>query len=97
MGLLGTWVPWLAVTDRPIFSFYAATIVPFTVLALTLVIGRLIGPDDATPRRRVAGTVLAGTIVTLVVVNFAWFWPIYTHELITTPDWLERIWLRRWI
>jgi len=32
-----------------------------------------------------------------VIVNFAWFWPIYTGELITTPQWLDRVWFNRWI
>jgi dolichyl-phosphate-mannose-protein mannosyltransferase len=35
--------------------------------------------------------------VLLVILNFAWFWPIYTGELITTPQWLHRIRFRRWI
>ena len=43
------------------------------------------------------GTAVAGAFVVLVIVNFAWFWPIYTDELITTPQWLDRIWFRRWI
>jgi dolichyl-phosphate-mannose-protein mannosyltransferase len=97
VGLLSSWLPFFRYDDRPIFSFYAVTVLPFTVLALTFVIGRLIGPATATSRRRVWGTVLAGGLVTLVVANFAWFWPIYTHELLTTPQWLERIWLHRWI
>ena len=40
---------------------------------------------------------LAGSAVVLVMANFAWFWPIYTNELLTTPEWLDRIWFRRWI
>jgi dolichyl-phosphate-mannose-protein mannosyltransferase len=97
VGLAAAWLPFLRYGDRPIFSFYAVTVVPFTVLALTLAIGRLVGPEDAPPRRRLWGTVVAGALVTLIVANFAWFWPIYTHELLTTPEWLERIWLKRWI
>ena len=39
----------------------------------------------------------AGAFVVLVVMNFAWFWPIYTGEMISTPDWLDRIWFKQWI
>jgi dolichyl-phosphate-mannose-protein mannosyltransferase len=31
------------------------------------------------------------------MLNFAWFWPIYTDQLISTPEWLERVWFRNWI
>jgi len=43
------------------------------------------------------GAVAAGTFVVLVVVNFAWFWPVYTDQLLTTREWLQRIWFRSWI
>jgi hypothetical protein len=35
--------------------------------------------------------------VVLVMVNDPWNWEIYTHQLLTTPEWLDRIWFRRWI
>jgi dolichyl-phosphate-mannose--protein O-mannosyl transferase len=97
VGVLTTWVPFLRYADRPIFSFYAIVTLPFTVLALTLVLGRVLGSPDASPRRRVFGAIIAGAAVVLVMANFAWFWPIYTDQLLTTPQWLDRIWFRRWI
>ena len=96
VGVLTTWVPFFPNADRPIFSFYAITTLPFTIVAVCLVLGRLLGPAAPT-RRRLWGSALAGTFVVLVVLNFAWFWPVYTHELITTPEWLERIWFEAWI
>ncbi|MGH3368569.1 MAG: dolichyl-phosphate-mannose--protein mannosyltransferase [Nocardioidaceae bacterium] len=97
VGVAATWLPWLRYDDRPIFSFYAVATIPFTVVAVTLLLGRLLGASRTSYRTRLAGTVVAGTFVTLVVVNFAWFWPIYTGELLTTAEWLARIWFRRWI
>jgi dolichyl-phosphate-mannose--protein O-mannosyl transferase len=97
VGVLSTWLPWLRFDDRPIFSFYAVTTIPFTVVAVTLLLGRLLGGPRTSYRRRVVGTVLAGTFVVLVVVNFAWFWPIYTGELLTKAEWMQRIWFRGWI
>jgi len=97
VGVLSSWLPWLRYDDRPIFSYYAVTIIPFTVIALTLLLGQLLGDRHASYRRRLWGTVAAGTFVLLVVVNFAWFWPIYTDQLITTPQWLQRVWFREWI
>jgi dolichyl-phosphate-mannose--protein O-mannosyl transferase len=97
VGFASTWLPWLRYDDRPIFSFYAVAMLPFTVIALTLVAGRLIGGPDASEQRRVWGASAAGAFLVLVVMNFAWFWPIYTGEMISTPDWLDRIWFKQWI
>jgi dolichyl-phosphate-mannose--protein O-mannosyl transferase len=97
VGLLSTWLPWVRYDDRPIFSYYAVSILPFTIIAVTLLIGVLMGGPTASYQRRLWGTAVAGAFVVLVVVNFAWFWPVYTGELITTPDWLKRIWFRQWI
>jgi dolichyl-phosphate-mannose-protein mannosyltransferase len=97
VGLVTTWLPWLRYDDRPIFSFYAVATVPFTVLALTLLMGRLLGTTRSSYRQRLSGAVAAGTFLVLVVVNFAWFWPVYTDELLTTPEWLQRVWFERWI
>ncbi len=97
IGLLTTWLPWIRYDERPIFSYYAITTLPFTVIAVTLLLGIVIGGPAASYRRRLWGTAFAGAFVILVIVNFAWFWPIYTGELISTPHWLERIWFRQWI
>ena len=96
VGVASTWLPWLHYADRPIFSYYAIVTLPFTVLAIALAIGTLIGPARQ-GRRRIIGTAIAGTFVVAVIANFAWFWPIYTNGLLTHSEWLERIWFTRWI
>ena len=84
--------------NRPIFSFYAVVTLPFLVLALTLAMGKLIG---TLARARARGVPPAwswpGSFFVLVLVNFAWFWPIWTDELLTHSEWLDRIWFQRWI
>jgi dolichyl-phosphate-mannose--protein O-mannosyl transferase len=97
VGVLASWLPWIPNDDRPIFSYYAIAIIPFTVLAITLCLGTMIGGERASYRRRMWGTSFAGAFVVLVVVNFAWFWPIYVGDLVTTSQWLDRIWFTRWI
>jgi dolichyl-phosphate-mannose--protein O-mannosyl transferase len=67
------------------------------VLALALTIGKLIGHGRAPSRRRTVGVVISGAYLTLVIANFAWFWPIYTDGLLTHASWLDRIWFQRWI
>ncbi len=97
VGAGSTWLPWLMYDDRPIFLFYAVLILPFLVLALTLTMGTLIGPSSAPTRRRTVGVVVAGSFLVLVLLNFAWFWPIWTDGLLTHSEWLDRIWFDRWI
>ena len=97
LGVLASWLPWIPNDDRPIFSYYAIAIIPFTVLAITLCIGTALGGPQASYRRRTWGAALAGAFVVLVVVNFAFFWPVFTGELMTSSQWLSRMWFRRWI
>jgi dolichyl-phosphate-mannose-protein mannosyltransferase len=97
VGTASTWLPWLQYDDRPIFLFYAITTLPFLVVALTLAMGRLIGPSTAPGRRRTTGVVVSGSFFVLVLLNFAWFWPIWTDQLLTHREWMDRIWFSRWV
>jgi len=97
VGVASTWLPWIQYDERPIFSYYAISILPFTIIAIVLCLGRALGGPQASYRRRLWGASFAGAFVVLVAVNFAWFWPVYTGDLISTPHWLMRIWFRQWI
>jgi dolichyl-phosphate-mannose-protein mannosyltransferase len=97
VGAGATWLPWFLYDDRPVFSFYAITVLPFMVLSLALLVGHLVGPDRGPSRRRTAGVVVAGAWFVLVVVAFAWFWPVWTNQLLTHAEWMDRIWFKRWI
>ncbi|WUV25946.1 phospholipid carrier-dependent glycosyltransferase [Kribbella sp. NBC_01484] len=101
VGFITCWVPWFAFDDRPIFFFYAVTMIPFTVMALALVLGKILGParaalGTATPRRLI-GSAVVGAFVVLVVLNFAYIWPILTDKVLPHPDWLSRMWFKSWI
>ncbi|MFV0452770.1 MAG: dolichyl-phosphate-mannose--protein mannosyltransferase, partial [Propioniciclava sp.] len=95
LAAAATYLPWFASTDRPQFFFYTITIIPFTCIGLALVLGLLIGPANSQFRR--AGSIIAGVAVGLVVANFAWFYPIFTDQLLPYSHWLWRMWLRSWI
>jgi dolichyl-phosphate-mannose-protein mannosyltransferase len=52
----------------------------------------------ASADRRLIGTIVAGTYVLLVVICFAYFYPIFVGQLIPYADWSARMWLGgRWI
>jgi dolichyl-phosphate-mannose-protein mannosyltransferase len=97
IGIAVTWLPWLRYDDRPIFSYYAVTILPFLVLGATLLLGEMLGRVDASRTRRTAGATAAGVVLVAVVLAFAWFWPIWTDQLVTNREWLQRMWFKRWI
>lgn len=97
VGVLSSWLPWLSNADRPIFSYYAITFLPFLILGVVLALGRILGPRDATPTRRRVGATVVGAYLVVVLGLFAWFWPIWTDGLLTTGEWLQRIWFKTWI
>jgi dolichyl-phosphate-mannose--protein O-mannosyl transferase len=97
IGVLVTWLPWLRYDDRPIFSYYAIVIEPFLILGAVLLLGEILGRAPAGSPRRTVGAIAAGTVVIAVMLNFAWFWPVYTDGLLTQSEWVQRIWFHRWI
>ena len=96
VGVLAAWLPWFTVTDRPQFFFYAITIIPFSVTALALCLGKVLGPAEPGERRKL-GAFVVGAAVALVGANFAFIYPILTDRVITYQQWLARMWFRFWI
>ncbi len=103
LGAAAGIVPWFIFSDRTMFYFYALPSEPFLVLAVVYVLGALITPSRQKTTflgidRRTMGAVLAGTFVTLVALNFMYFYPIYTGESIPYEAWQARMWMgNRWI
>jgi dolichyl-phosphate-mannose--protein O-mannosyl transferase len=91
------YLPWFLYQDRTIFSFYAVVLVPYLCLAVTMMLGALLGPPGADDRRRIVGAVAAGVLVLLIAWNFIYFFPIYTGQTIPYADWHSRMWLDTWI
>lgn len=90
------WLPWFRFDDRPIFSFYAVTFIPFTIVAICLVMHAFIG-RASTPRRRYVVGLGIGAFCVAAVVAFWFFHPIYTDDLIPYTSWRHRMWWSRWI
>ncbi|MGC5018632.1 dolichyl-phosphate-mannose--protein mannosyltransferase [Micromonospora sp. DT47] len=103
---------WFALDGRTMFSFYAAPVLPFLVLAVVYVLGAIVtptvpdGPAPADPEeaaergadRRMVGGVIVGAYVLLVALCFAYFYPIFVGHVLPYDDWSARMWLDgRWI
>jgi dolichyl-phosphate-mannose-protein mannosyltransferase len=97
VGVAATWLPWFQYDDRPIFSYYASMSLPFLLLSLVLALGEVLGREGASARRRSLGAAAAGSVVVAAMLAFAWFWPIWTDQLVTNRQWVERMWFKRWI
>ena len=95
VAAFSTWIPWFHYDDRPVFFFYAICIIPFTVIVLAMMMGRIIGPSDGPHRKRNA--LIVGGFVSLVVLDFAFIYPILTDQLLTRHQWLLRMWFPSWI
>jgi dolichyl-phosphate-mannose--protein O-mannosyl transferase len=96
-GVAAGYLPWFMYQQRTIFFFYAVVFVPFLCLAVTMMIGAILGPPGSTERRRVVGAAGAGVLMLLIFWNFIYFWPLYTGEAIPIDQWRARMWLDTWV
>jgi dolichyl-phosphate-mannose-protein mannosyltransferase len=96
-GIAGGYLPWFYYSDRTIYTFYAIAFLPYLVLAVTMVLGLVLGPPGATGARRQYGASAVGAYLLLAVANFFWLLPVLSAEVIPRTDWLRRMWLRSWI
>lgn len=96
VGVAVSWLPWFRFDDRPIFSFYAVAFIPFTIIAISLIVHSLVRVAG-TPRQLYVVWLFTGVFFTAVVVAFWYFHPIYTDELIPYDTWRDKMWFNRWI
>lgn len=96
-GVAAGYLPWFLYQERTIFFFYAIVFLPFLCLAVTMMIGAILGPPGAPERRRVAGAAAAGVLVLLITWNFIYFWPVFTGQAIPIDSWRSRMWLDTWV
>lgn len=98
LGLIAAgWLPWFGYQERTIFTFYAVVFAPYVVLAVTYVLGLILGRADATVRRQRIGRAVVGGYLTLAFAIFIFFWPIYTAQVMPKAHWAWRMWLNSWI
>ena len=66
------------------------------ILALTLVIGFILGRRTDAPWRRVRGFALAGVYLGMVTLVSIFFWPLWSGEQIAQLYWQLHMWLPGW-
>ncbi len=97
LGVASTWLPWFAYGDRPIYSYYAVSMIPFTVIALVLVVERLRPSALGAARRRLAIWASAAVLaVALVAANLAWELPVLSARPVSREGFLARVPFPHW-
>ncbi len=97
LAILAGWLPWLGFQGRTIFTFYAVVFVPFLCIALAMTLGAMLGPQEATQRRRMLGATAVGTLAMLAVACAWFFYPVWTGEVIPYSAWQLRMWFPTWV
>ncbi|MDQ4103747.1 MAG: phospholipid carrier-dependent glycosyltransferase [Actinomycetota bacterium] len=95
-GHAAGWLPWFGNIDRQMYFFYMTPAAPFLVIAVTLVLGEILGRASDGAERRGTGLLVVSLYVGLVVANFVWLWPILTGGSITPEHWNAQLWLPSW-
>jgi dolichyl-phosphate-mannose--protein O-mannosyl transferase len=96
-GLAGGYLPWFMLEERTIYSFYTVAFEPWIVLAVVFVLGLVLGRRTDSWRRRELGLYAVGAYCLLTLALFAFFWPIYTAQVIPQSQWSLRMWFPSWV
>jgi dolichyl-phosphate-mannose--protein O-mannosyl transferase len=96
VGYSAGFLPWFVDMDRQMYFFYAATMAPFLVMAISLILGDIMHQPNQSAERRTLGLIVVSCYVALVITNFAWLYPILTGIPISQFTWNMQIWLPSW-
>jgi dolichyl-phosphate-mannose--protein O-mannosyl transferase len=93
IGFAAGYLPWFAMQQRTVFTFYAIVIQPFLILAIVYCAKLLLDSGLKT----VVSQSIVGGIFALIVLCFLFFMPLFTAQVITYEDWKLRMWFESWI
>ena len=110
LAMAAGWLVWFQDPKRTEFLFYMTPLVPFLILGVTLALGVMLGPSVGTvtraggtvvrvvtEQRRTIGIACVAIYLGLVIVDFAWMWPIFTGGKLTYAQWHARMWFSSWV
>lgn len=96
-GIVAGYVPWLMYMNRTIFQFYSIVFEPWMIMAVVFCCGLALGGRTASKARRYYAGLAVGITVCLIALASAFFWPVWTAEMIPFEQWQARMWLESWI
>ena len=93
LGIAAGYLPWFAMQQRTVFSFYAIIIEPFLIVAIVYCVKLLL----ASGLKPAVSQSIVGGIFALILLCFLFFIPLFTGQIITYEDWHLRMWFESWI
>ena len=93
VGIAAGYLPWFFFQKRTVFTFYAIIFEPFMLLAIVYCAKLLL---DSALAPSISAAIVASFII-IIFLNFLYFLPVFTGEIINYDDWLKRMWLSSWI
>ena len=90
------YIPWFLNLSRQMYFFYVTPLAPFLVIAISLVLGDVLGRAKVGVERRYLSIIVVALYVGLVVADFAWMWPILTGSPITSERLTMETWIPSW-
>ncbi|MGX5682410.1 dolichyl-phosphate-mannose--protein mannosyltransferase [Schumannella luteola] len=96
MGVAAGYLPWLLYLNRTVFQFYTIAFEPYLILALTFVIGLILGRPDDPRDRRSSGVGVVLVYLSLAAAASVFFWPLWTGIQIPYDYLRAHWWLVTW-
>jgi dolichyl-phosphate-mannose-protein mannosyltransferase len=93
IGVIAGYLPWFAMQQRTMFTFYAIIIQPFMMLAVVYCANLLL---DSGLKPALSQSIV-GSLFVLIFICFIYFLPLYTGQTITYDQWKLRMWFASWI
>ncbi len=95
-GVAAGYLPWLLYINRTVFQFYTIAFEPYLILALTFVIGLILGRRTDATWRRVRGIATVAVFLVFAAAVSVFFYPLWTAQQIPFWYWQLHIWLPSW-
>ena len=92
-GLAAGYLPWFFFQKRTVFSFYAIVFEPFLILAI--IYCAYVALLHFKNSRNTY--IFIGAFGAAIFLNFIYFLPLFTGDVITYEAWQARMWLPSWI
>jgi dolichyl-phosphate-mannose--protein O-mannosyl transferase len=97
MGIAAGYLPWLMYTERTVFQFYTIAFQPYLLLALTAVIGLILGHRDDPHYERTRGVSLVAVFLILATALSAFWYPLWSATTVPFWFWTLHSWIPSWV